>query len=77
MSDTSVNDFVMNLRLNMDRLMGVVDEVELHVGDGNLDNAALALDSQSGTLGSFQESWAGLRMKLDEEGADPGHAVQG
>lgn len=77
MTDPTLQDLVMDLRLNMDGLMGVVDEVELHVGDVNLDNAALVLDSQSGKFGSFQEAWTGLRRKLGEEGADPEHAVRG
>jgi hypothetical protein len=77
MSDLTVRDLVMDLRLNVGRLEGIVTEVEQLVVDGNFDGAALILDRQSGKVGRFQESWSELRRKLDEEGASTERAVDG
>jgi hypothetical protein len=77
MSDLTVRDWVMELRLNVGRLVDIVTEVEQLVVDGNLDSAALVLDSQGGKVGRFEESWRGLRAKLDEEGASTERALDG
>lgn len=70
-----LNDYVMDLRLNLSRLEGIVGEVERHVADGNLDGAAMVLGSQTGKIGRFTESYGGLQDKLRQEGADPNRAL--
>ena len=68
MSDLTVRDWVMELRLNVGRLADIVTEVEQLVVDGNLDGAAMVLDSQGERFGRFEETWRGLRAKIEEEG---------
>jgi hypothetical protein len=62
---------VEDLRLNLNRLTDIVDEVERHIADGKLDSAALVLGTQNGKIGRFTESYSGLYSKLPAEGADP------
>ena len=75
MSDLTVGDWVMDLRLNVSRLADTVTEVEQLVGDGNLDGAAMVLDSQGGKVGRIEQSWRGLRAKLGDEGASTERAL--
>lgn len=39
-----------------------------HIPDGELDNAALVLGAQTGTIGRFQDSYGGVQAKLRYEG---------
>jgi hypothetical protein len=50
MTDLTINDWVQDLRLNLNRLEGIVDEVERAIADGNLDGAALVLGTQDGKI---------------------------
>lgn len=71
MADPTINDWVMDQRMNLNRLESIVEEVEGDVAEGNLDGAALVLSTQTGKIGRFTESYGGLQGKLREEGADP------
>lgn len=71
LADPTINDWVMDLRMNLNRLESIVEEVEGDVAEGNLDGAALVLSTQAGKIGRFTESYGGLQGKLREEGADP------
>lgn len=75
MSDLTISDSVMDLRMNLSRLKGIVDEVEEHIAAGKLDSAALVLGSQTEKIDRFAASYSGLQEKLREEGADPQRAL--
>ncbi len=69
MSEITIDSWRMDLRLNLGRLHGIVDEVEQHLADGDLDAAALVLGVSQGKIGRFAESYSGLQSKLHDEGA--------
>lgn len=75
MAELTIEDFVTDLNLNLNRLTGIVEEVSQAVADGNLDGAALVLGTQSGKIGRFNESYQALYARLDEEGASPDKAL--
>jgi hypothetical protein len=70
----TINDRVMELRLNLNRLQAIVEEVALEIDDGKLDSAALLLGTLSGKIGGLTESYRGLQERLRDEGADPERA---
>ena len=67
-----LNDYVMDLRLDLSRLEGIVEKL---ISDGDLDGAAMVLGSQTGKVGRFTDSYGGLQGKLREDGADPERAL--
>jgi hypothetical protein len=75
MSDLTIQDWAADLRLNVSRLDGIVDEVEQHIAAGNLDAAALVLGVSAGKIGRFTESYSGLQAKLRADGASPDRAL--
>jgi hypothetical protein len=70
----TINDSVMELRLSLNRLQAIVEEVALEIDDGKLDSAALMLANQTGKIGGLTESYRGLQERLRDEGADPERA---
>jgi hypothetical protein len=70
----TINDCVMELRLSLNRLQAIVEEVALEIDDGKLDSAALMLANQTGKIGGLTESYRGLQERLRDEGADPERA---
>jgi hypothetical protein len=70
----TINDCVMELRLSLNRLQAIVEEVALEIDDGKLDGAALMLANQTGKIGGLTESYRGLQERLRDEGADPERA---
>lgn len=70
-----VNDWAMDLRLHVNRLESIVDEVERHLADGKPDSAALVLGVSAGKIHGFAESYAGLTAALRDAGADPQRAL--
>lgn len=76
MAELTIDHFVTDLSLNLNRLIGIVEEVSQAIADGNLNGAALVLGTQSGKIGRFNESYHALYARLDEEGAAPEKALE-
>lgn len=77
MSELALDDLVAEIQMDLNRLTSIVEETVRHIGDGDLDGAAVVLGSQSGRIGGFTNTWDALYAKLGEEGADPRQAVAG
>jgi hypothetical protein len=75
MSELTLNNYVMDLRLNLNRLEGVIESVEASIGEGDLDGAAMVLGDEAGKAGRFTDSWGALQKTLRKEGADPQRGV--
>ena len=61
----------MALRLQANRLDGIVEEVERHVADGKLDSAALVVGVSTGKVDEFNSSYQTLQNQLRDAGASP------
>jgi hypothetical protein len=70
MSDPTIDEYVMDLRLNLNRLASIVEEVEQNIAVGKLDNALTVLESQTGKMGRFSAAYSGLQQTLREERPD-------
>jgi hypothetical protein len=77
MSELTINDLTTEFQMNLDRLASIVDETLRHIGNDDLDGAAVVLGSQSGKIAEFNNTWDALYAKLGDEGADPRRAVSG
>jgi hypothetical protein len=69
MSELTANSWIMDLRLQVDRLNNIVSEVEDHIVAGKPDAAALVLSVAAGKVATFNDSYASLRARLQEDGA--------
>jgi hypothetical protein len=76
MSELTMSDLVMDLRMHLGRLEGTIDDVDRAIAEGKLDSAALELGSQTGKIVRFTASWAALQAKLREEGASAERAIR-
>jgi hypothetical protein len=70
MTEHTLNDNVMQLERDLNRLEAIVKEVAEAVTSGNLDGASLVLGTQGGKVASFNDSYPALHKKLLDEGAD-------
>jgi hypothetical protein len=77
MSELTVNDLTTEFQMNLGRLASIVEETLRHIGNGDLDGAAVVLGSQSGKIAEFNYTWHALYAKLGDEGANPRRAVSG
>jgi hypothetical protein len=70
MADLTLNDYVIELRADVDLLENIVEEVARCIADGNLHEAALVLANQTAKIGLFTEAYGSLQKRLQAEGAD-------
>jgi hypothetical protein len=76
MSEHSVSNSMMDLKLQVNRLDDIVDEVDRHIAAGDFDAAALVLGVSTNKVHGFSESYAGLQASLRAAGADPQRSLK-